>query len=165
MNPSELTLFVLRFGFLFIVWVFVFAVAYALRSDFFGQKVRKLPQNSVPLPRAAPIQAPAVALPGSPSGSRATRLVITSGPRAGLELVLGDEPVTIGRSSESGVVIRDEYTSTHHAQLTPRNDAWMLQDLDSTNGTFVNERRVSVPVQVEPGTPIRIGQTTFELRR
>ena len=167
MNPSELTLFVLRFGFLFIVWIFVFAVAYALRSDLFGQRVRKLPQNPAPSAPPSPIPTPsAPRLPAeSASRGRATRLVITSGSRAGMELPLSDQPVTIGRSAESGLVIRDEYTSTHHARLMLWNDEWMLQDLDSTNGTFLDDRRVSVPTRVEPGTPIRVGQTTFELRR
>ena len=95
----------------------------------------------------------------------ATRLVITSGPRQGTELPLGRDPITIGRSSESGLVIRDDYTSTHHARLLLWNDEWMVQDLDSTNGTFLDGRRVTVPTQIPLDTPIKIGTTTFELRR
>jgi len=95
----------------------------------------------------------------------ARRLVLTSGPRAGTELALGRDPITIGRSSESGLVIRDDYTSTHHARLLLWNDEWMIQDLDSTNGTFLDGRRVTVPTQVPLDTPIKIGTTTFELRR
>ena len=95
----------------------------------------------------------------------APRLVITSGPAPGTELPLGHDPITIGRSSESGLVIRDDYTSTHHARLLLWNDEWMIQDLDSTNGTFLDGRRVTVPTQVPLDTPIKIGTTTFELRR
>jgi len=65
----------------------------------------------------------------------------------------------------SGLVIRDDYTSTHHARLLLWNDEWMIQDLDSTNGTFLDGRRVTVPTQVPLDTPIKIGTTTFELRR
>jgi pSer/pThr/pTyr-binding forkhead associated (FHA) protein len=95
----------------------------------------------------------------------AGHLVITSGPTQGTELELGREPLTIGRSGESGLIIRDDYTSTHHARLLLWNNEWMIQDLDSTNGTFLGGTRVTVPTQVPLNTPIKIGTTTFELRR
>jgi len=201
-NPSELTLLVLRFGFLLVLWLFVFGIVYALRTDLFGNRVRKLPESQAagapsPFPAAAasapapPVAASAGAAPAGPtepvmkaapvstlpSGANragghtnasvqtARRLVITSGPRAGTELALGRDPITIGRSSESNLVIRDDYTSTHHARLLLWNDEWMIQDLDSTNGTFLDARRVTVPTQVPLDTPIKIGTTTFELRR
>jgi hypothetical protein len=95
----------------------------------------------------------------------ASKLVITGGPRAGVEYELTPEPLTIGRSSESGLVIRDDYTSTHHARLMLWNNEWMLQDLDSTNGTFLDGERVHAPTQVPLDTPIKVGMTIFELRR
>ncbi len=61
--------------------------------------------------------------------------------------------------------IRDDYTSTHHARLMLWSDQWMIQDLDSTNGTFLNGKRVSIPTPVPLNTPVSIGTTTFELRR
>jgi pSer/pThr/pTyr-binding forkhead associated (FHA) protein len=91
--------------------------------------------------------------------------VITSGPREGVEIDLPPEQLTIGRSSESGLVIRDDYTSTHHARLMLWDDNWVIQDLDSTNGTFLDGARVTLPTAVSPGTPVTIGTTTFELRR
>ncbi|HWS50760.1 MAG TPA: FHA domain-containing protein, partial [Microbacterium sp.] len=95
----------------------------------------------------------------------AKRLVITSGPKAGLELPLGTDSLTIGRSSESALVIRDDYTSSHHARLLLRGDVWAIQDLDSTNGTFVAGQRVAgSPVSLSLGTPVKVGATTFELR-
>ncbi|MET4783621.1 FHA domain-containing protein [Glaciihabitans sp. UYNi722] len=172
---SELTLLLLRFGFLIVLWAFVFAVVYALRTDLFGQRTRKLPAESG---NAAPFVAAAVAPPtfaasndltqpvstGGNSAS-ATRLVITSGPKQGLELTLPREPLTIGRSGESGLVIRDDYTSTHHARLMLWSDDWVIQDLDSTNGTFLDGTRVTLPTPVPLNTPVRIGTTSFELRR
>ncbi len=198
MNPSELTLLVLRFGFLLLLWLFVFGIVYALRSDLFGQRVRKLQAD--PTPAQAPFPAtptsgataptmqppPVSSLPsGANTATGATtaaganlaaskpkatalsagRLTITSGPKQGTEIALGRDPLTIGRSSESGLVIRDDYTSTHHARLLLWNDEWMIQDLDSTNGTFLDGKRVTVPTQVPLNTPIKIGTTTFELRR
>ena len=179
---SQLTLLLLQIGFLILLWAFVFAVVYSLRADLFGVKVRKLPD---PAPAAAPTAATAdvtapvapVARPAaSASAARvsgpqkatrdaASRIVITSGPKAGLELPLTGEPLTIGRSSESGLVIRDDYTSSHHARLLLWGDQWMLQDLDSTNGTWHDGERVASPVPVRIGAPIKVGATTFELRK
>lgn len=196
---SELTLFLLRIAFLALLWFFVFGIVYALRSDLFGQRVRKLPPGAQPpapadagpfvtaaqpvvagaAPAPSPQQAPAAPSARRPreataertdSGGIATvhtaqRLVITSGPKRGTELELTGEPLTIGRSSESALVIRDDYTSTHHARLLIWNDEWMIQDLDSTNGTFLDGRRVGAPTKVPLNTPVKVGTTTFELRR
>ncbi|MBF4631276.1 FHA domain-containing protein [Clavibacter michiganensis subsp. phaseoli] len=193
---TELTLLVLRLAFLAVLWLFIFGIVYALRSDLFGQRVRKLreetgsaggspfPQSPYSASAAAPprspqpnVQPPPISTMPSgansgavPSRAKATtstarHLVITSGTKAGTEIPLGTEPLTIGRSSESGLMIRDDYTSTHHARLLLWNDEWMIQDLDSTNGTFLDGKRVSVPTQVPLDTPIRIGATSFELRR
>ncbi|MDN3445265.1 FHA domain-containing protein [Microbacterium sp. APC 3901] len=173
-TPSELVLLLLRIGFLLILWFFVFGVVYSLRADLFGMKVRKLPAEAaaaMPAPTQAPASAPASRPASSkPSTGPATvatakRLVITSGPKAGLELPLGTETLTIGRSSESALVIRDDYTSSHHARLLLRGDSWAIQDLDSTNGTYVAGQRVTGgPVGLALGTPIKVGATTFELR-
>ena len=187
---GELTLLILRIAFLIVLWGFVFAIVYALRSDLFGQKVRRLPTAlaaqqfptaaaTEPLSRPAPQASGAASLglagsTGSSESDRADRsdgsldarrLVITTGAKSGLEMDLPVEAMTIGRSNESGLVIRDDYTSTHHARLLLWADGWVIQDLDSTNGTFLNGTRVLVPTHVPVNTPIRIGTTSFELRR
>ncbi|MEI5584410.1 MULTISPECIES: FHA domain-containing protein FhaB/FipA [unclassified Agromyces] len=177
---SELTLLVLQLGFLLLLWVFVFAIVYALRSDLFGQRVRKLQPDVAaagPAPGPAPAAGPAaptaaVNRPAPPAGAgadatseNATRLVITSGAKAGAEFPLGRDEITIGRSSDSAIIIRDDYTSTHHARLMLWNGRWMLQDLDSTNGTFLNGSRVTVPTPIPLGATVKVGATTFELRR
>jgi hypothetical protein len=177
---SELTLLVLQLGFLLLLWVFVFAIVYALRSDLFGQRVRKLQPDVAaagPGPSPAPSAGPAaptaaVNRPAPPAGGgadatseNATRLVITSGAKAGAEFPLGRDEITIGRSSDSAIIIRDDYTSTHHARLMLWNGRWMLQDLDSTNGTFLNGSRVTVPTPIPLGATVKVGATTFELRR
>lgn len=194
---SELTLLVLKLGFLALLWVFVFMIVYALRSDLFGHRARRMPApdaaaspfpsdtaaqaGTLPQPPTAPpvaVGSPvAPAMPTTPTaqteairpgnGAAAqTRLVITSGTKEGLEIALEDEQLTIGRSGESGMVIRDDYTSTHHARLLRWDESWMVQDLDSTNGTFVDGVRIgSAPVLLPLNTEVRIGTTTFELRR
>lgn len=183
MSQSQLTLLLLQIGFLVLLWFFVFAVVYSLRADLFGVKVRKLPEPAAAgaapsmkkSPSAGPDAATAAvgALPtAAPAGrgGKATtdavsRIVVTSGPKAGVELPLGDEPLTIGRSSESGLVIRDDYTSSHHARLVLWGNQWMIQDLDSTNGTWHDGERVASPVPIIVGAPIKVGATTFELRK
>lgn len=178
---SELTLLVLRVAFLALLWIFVFAVVYALRSDLFGGAVRRVPDQPAFQGAAMPtVGPPAVqSLPTNPvtpgSGitlpppvahqASATRLVITSGGKTGLEIPLGSDPLTIGRASDSGLQIRDDYTSTHHARLLLWGSDWVIQDLDSTNGTFVEGEKVASPTQVPLDTPVKVGATTFELRR
>lgn len=170
---SELVLLVLRIGFLVLLWFFVFGVVYSLRADLFGVRVRKLPASETPSPAAAPAgpsrptgSAPSSGTAPSAGGGAPTRLVITSGPKVGLEVPLGtSDSLSIGRSSESGLVIRDDYTSSHHARLVKRGDIWTIQDLDSTNGTFLSGQRLTdKPVQVAIGAAIKVGATTFELR-
>ena len=166
---SELTLLVLRIGFLLLLWAFVFAIVYALRSDLFGQKVRRVappaapaaPREADPFPPTPPTPTPQPKTDDPP----AKRLVITSGSKEGLEIELTGEQLTIGRSSDSALVVRDDYTSTHHARLMLWDGQWMVQDLDSTNGTFLAGDRVSVPTPVPLNTPVSVGTTTFELRR
>jgi pSer/pThr/pTyr-binding forkhead associated (FHA) protein len=176
---------ILRIGFLVLLWLFIFAIVYALRSDLFGAPVRKLPAEGgsggqrrspsvdtgpvspAPVKAAKPASPPVITPSGGamPSASAAARqLVITSGKAAGTVVPLDEDTLTIGRSSGSSLVIVDEYTSTYHAKLTRNGDQWMLTDLDSTNGTKVNGSRVTGTVLVPPYTPVTIGTTTFELR-
>jgi hypothetical protein len=180
---SELTLLVLQLGFLLLLWVFVFAIVYALRSDLFGQRVRKLQTDAAGSAPAAPSSFPtapaaagaagaaaavgAASAGGAASGSSdsPSKLVITSGQKAGTEFPLGRDEITIGRSSDSAIIIRDDYTSTHHARMMIWNGRWMIQDLDSTNGTYLDGARVTAPVPIPLGATIKVGATTFELRR
>jgi hypothetical protein len=191
---SELTLLLLRIGFLLLLWAFVFVVVYSMRADLFGVRVRRMPEpagdaaaaagsaaavaspaqvtapSTPPVAKApTPAVAPAASKPGKKGGAATTetvqRIVITSGPKAGLELPLTNEPLTIGRSSESGLVVRDDYTSSHHARLVLWGEQWMIQDLDSTNGTWHDGARVQAPTPVTIGAPIKVGATTFELRK
>ena len=194
---SELTLLILRIGFLLLLWFFIFAIIYALRSDLFGAPVRRMRTDGAkagggqqPLVAASPAvqaasPAPVSAPPASGSpltspstpaitpsggalptagGGTARQLVITSGVATGTAIPLDDGFLTIGRSSESTLVIVDEYTSTYHARLGRQGDQWILTDLDSTNGTRLDGNRVSKPVTVPLFTPVTIGTTTFELR-
>ncbi len=172
---SELTLLILRIGFLIALWVFVFFVVYAVRSDLFGQRVRKMPASAQPavasdasafLTSAQPrVSAPQSSSELAPADGTPLKLVITSGALQGQELPLQGDVITIGRSPDSSVVIQDDYTSTHHARLETRGGNWLLRDLDSTNGTTLAGARVTSPTPIPLNTPIVVGSMTFEVRR
>ncbi len=175
---SELTLLIFKVAFLIALWVFVFFVVAAVRRDLFGERVTKLGTAATKQARdiaavfvggsrdsaSSPTpQSPAVTAASGPLG-RALELVIVSGTRVGDRLALTTEPVSIGRSSDSTVVIRDDFTSSHHARLEYRSGSWVVSDLGSTNGTFLSGKRISAPTVIQLDQPLTIGATTFAIR-
>jgi len=91
-------------------------------------------------------------------------LVVTEGALAGTRIPLGSQPILIGRADDSTLVLTDDYASTRHARLSPRGSEWYVEDLGSTNGTYLDRAKVTTAVRVPMGTPIRIGKTVIELR-
>lgn len=156
---SILTITLIRLGLLVLLWIFVLAGYGVIRRDLFGAKVapRTTARPRVPQPKPA--------RPTRRSRHTPSRLVVTEGALAGTTLRLGDRPITIGRASDSTLVIDDDYASSRHAQLVPHDGEWMLEDMGSTNGTFLGHGKVGRPTPVAVGTPIRIGKTVLELRR
>jgi pSer/pThr/pTyr-binding forkhead associated (FHA) protein len=73
--------------------------------------------------------------------------------------------MVMGRAPECELMLDDTYVSQQHARLFGKNGSWYVEDLGSTNGTFVNEQRLAAPAMVQPGDRIRVGQTVLELRR
>jgi pSer/pThr/pTyr-binding forkhead associated (FHA) protein len=90
--------------------------------------------------------------------------VVTAGTLAGTKITLGDVPITIGRAEDSTLVITDDYSSARHARLFARGGQWFIEDLGSTNGTYLDRTKVNGPTPVPLGVPIRIGRTSLELR-
>ena len=97
-------------------------------------------------------------------GRAARQLVVTGGQLAGTRLSLGETQITIGRAEDSTLVITDDYASARHARLVPRGGQWYIEDLGSTNGTYLDRAKVTGPTPVPIGVPIRIGRTSLELR-
>jgi pSer/pThr/pTyr-binding forkhead associated (FHA) protein len=115
------------------------------------------------------VVASAPRVPAAPSGgkrgrSTARRLVVTEGALAGTTLRLGDDPVTLGRADDSTLVLTDDYASSRHARLVPGDGTWLVEDLGSTNGTYLGSAKVVRATPVPVGQPIRIGKTVLELR-
>ena len=73
--------------------------------------------------------------------------------------------MTIGRAPECELRIEDTYASQQHARLFAKNNSWFVEDLGSTNGTFVNDQKLAAPAMLQPGDKVRVGQTIMELRR
>ncbi|WP_432545633.1 FHA domain-containing protein FhaB/FipA [Kineococcus sp. SYSU DK004] len=164
---SELTLTALRLGLLVALWVFVLAVAGVLRTDLLGTRVTAR-RTSRPRPAAAraPAGTDAPPEPAEPPRPRAT-LVVVEGSLRGTSITLGAAPVLIGRGADCTLVLDDEYASTRHVRITadPAAGGFVVEDLQSTNGTYLGRARLTTPTPFEPGTPLRIGKTVLELRR
>ena len=73
--------------------------------------------------------------------------------------------MTLGRATDSTLVLDDDYASNKHARIYPSDGQWLVEDLGSTNGTYLDRDRVHGPTPVPLGVPIRIGKTVFELRK
>ena len=160
---SELALFLVRTGFLALLWIFIFSIISVIRADLFGQKVvskvasANLPNAFVSAPGSNPTSA-------TSAEQKATKIVVTAGEKIGTEIALSGRQLTIGRAGDSDLIVDDEYTSTHHAKLVFINGEWLIQDLDSTNGTLLDGKKVATPTVVPMNTQVRVGQTSFELR-
>lgn len=158
---SEITVTVLRFAFLILLWLFVFMVLAASRRDLgVGRNVRTAKASADTMTPASPTH-PSVTLAPRP---RATQLTIIDGSQAGVVMHLDDQPVTMGRSSDIEVSLEDDYASGHHARLFPQGSRWFLEDLGSTNGTFVGEQRLTRATPIEVGQNFRVGRTTMQLK-
>jgi pSer/pThr/pTyr-binding forkhead associated (FHA) protein len=92
-------------------------------------------------------------------------MVVTAGPLAGKTFPLTDAQITIGRADDATLVLTDDYASTRHARIFPQDGQWIVEDLGSTNGTYLDRQKVTQPTPVPVGVPIRIGKTVLELRR
>lgn len=167
---SEFTVLVLRLAFFVLLWLFVFLIAGVLRQDLFGprrsrNRASKRGRRSGPSLAPAPGPAPQPAAASHPpAASPPHSLVITSGAMQGMVIALGTAPITLGRSGDNTVVLEDDFASGHHARFVPSGGRWYVEDLGSTNGTFIGEQRLTSPVPVSPGTAVTVGHTTMELR-
>lgn len=171
---SELTLTVMRLGFLAVLWLFVIVAVQVIRSDLFGTRVtqraarrgddRSRPPQQRQQAQAAPRQQqPAAARQrrGAP-----TKLVVAEGSLAGTTVALQGQTITLGRAHDSTIVLDDDYASSRHARIYPDRDGqWIVEDLGSTNGTYLDRNRLTTPTPVPLGAPIRIGKTVIELRK
>lgn len=161
---SELTFTLLKLGYLALLWVFVLSAVGVLRRDLYGTRITQRRKK-----RPATVSGPApVPAAGSSSGggfsTSPRRLIVTSGPLRGTSLPLGGHPIMIGRAPGCTLVLDDDYSSSRHARFFSESGKWYVEDLGSTNGTFVRDERISGVVPIGPGVPVKIGQSVVELQ-
>lgn len=159
---SELTLALFRFFLLAVLWLFVLSAVGVVRADLFGTRAA----------RAAAASAAAAGRRTARRGRRATRrakgdprlVVVVDGPDLGRSAELGEDPFIFGRGAEATLALTDDYVSTVHARLFRHEGRWYVEDLGSTNGTYVDGARVRVPTPVAIRVPVRVGKTVVEVR-
>ncbi|MDR6863264.1 FHA domain-containing protein [Phycicoccus sp. 3266] len=166
---SELTLTIIRLGLLVLLWVFVFSVVGVLRGDLYGTRVMSRTPRKPSRPARGPAAPPAREQPRpakrQPHSTAPRTLVVTQGSLTGTSLPLREAGTVIGRNPECALVLDDDFASGRHARVFQRDGAWFIEDLGSTNGTWLGTQRLTEPVRVEAGTSLRIGKTVIELRR
>jgi hypothetical protein len=155
----ELTYFLIRIAYLAILWIFVLAAISVIRSDMFGARVPEAARSAgVPKP---PKQKKA---PSKRRGSP-THVAVTQGSNAGATAALDQAPILIGRGNDAAIRLDDDYVSTRHARIAASGDQWFVEDLGSTNGTYIGSVRITQPTTITLGTQVRIGKTILELKK
>ncbi|TDC83189.1 FHA domain-containing protein [Actinomadura sp. 7K507] len=165
MSPFTLTL--IKLAFLAVLWLFVIAAVGVIRADMFGSKAasKAATRASQPRPPKAPRQPKPPRQQRSAQHGAPTKLVVVQGERTGTVIDLTGVPITIGRANDATLVVTDDYASSRHARLYAQDGQWIVEDLGSTNGTYLGRTKVSRPMPVPPGVPVRIGKTVIELRK
>jgi pSer/pThr/pTyr-binding forkhead associated (FHA) protein len=160
---NALTLTLIRLAFLAVLWLFVIAAVGVVRTDLFGPAVSGRQQRRQQKAQRGRAQRPPRA--GRAARGAPQRLLVTGGSLTGTSIGLADQQITIGRATDATLVLSDDYASSRHARLFPQDGQWIVEDLGSTNGTYLDRQKVTQPTPVPAGVPIRIGKTVLELRR
>lgn len=158
---SELVVLGLKLGFLALLWLFILFTGNVIRTDLFGRKVTaaELAQGTQGGPGTKPQKMSRRVLRQLPR-----TLTITHGTQAGLQVTLG-EGVLIGRAADCQLILDDDYVSTRHARVTRTPTGYQVEDLGSTNGTFVNNQRITTPTPFGTGDTLRIGRTLMSVEK
>jgi pSer/pThr/pTyr-binding forkhead associated (FHA) protein len=157
---SELTLFLIRVAYLAILWIFVLSAISVIRSDMFGARVPEAARGAEARKEKRGTRKPPPKRRGSPS-----HVVVTEGSNVGERAELDQAPILIGRGSDAAIRLDDDYVSTRHARIAASGDQWFVEDLGSTNGTYIGTVRITQPTTITLGTQVRIGKTILELRK
>lgn len=156
---SELTLVLIRFAYLAILWIFVLAAVSVVRSDMFGARVTRDGRAERKAAKANRSKPP------KPRRGAPTHVAIVEGANAGETVSLDQAPLLIGRGNDAAIRLDDDYVSTRHARIASSGDQWYVEDLGSTNGTYVGQSRITQATALQLGTRVRIGKTVLELRK
>jgi pSer/pThr/pTyr-binding forkhead associated (FHA) protein len=162
-SVSELTLFLIRIAYLAILWIFVLSAISVIRSDMFGARVPEAARAAEPRGRERKSKQ-AAKQPAKRRGSP-THVLVVEGSNSGQRAELDAAPILIGRGTDAAIRLDDDYVSTRHARIAASGDQWFVEDLGSTNGTYIGTVRITQPTTITLGTQIRIGKTILERRK
>ena len=161
---SELTLMLIRFAYLAILWIFVLSAISVIRSDMFGARIDSTPRADRRADKQARKQQARSKPTKRPRGAP-TQVVVVEGANEGESALLDHAPILIGRGPDAGIRLDDDYVSTRHARIASSGDQWFVEDLGSTNGTYIGSHRLTQPTTLQLGSQVRIGKTILELRK
>jgi pSer/pThr/pTyr-binding forkhead associated (FHA) protein len=165
---SEVAITFMRFGFLLALWLVVAAIVMVLRKDLAApREARPQPSRSagLPAPSTPPVPPQPKQRGATRSSSTPKKLSVIEGELAGTVIPLGTSPITVGRAADSTLVLKDDYASSRHARFFPSDGQWIVEDLGSTNGTWIDRTRITGPTVLRIGATVRVGRTTLQLQR
>ncbi|MDP3890942.1 FHA domain-containing protein [Nocardioides sp.] len=160
---GELTLFLIRFAYLAILWIFVLSAISVIRSDMFCARIPVAGRGRGAAGRAA--KAPKTAKPPGRRRGAPTHVLVVEGANSGERADLDQAPILIGRGNDAAIRLDDDYVSTRHARIAASGEQWFVEDLGSTNGTYLGSVRITQPTTLTLGAQVRIGKTILELRK
>ena len=156
---SEIALTVIKVLFLALLWLFILSAVSVIRSDLFGRTVPSPDQ-----PEAQELESP----PPPPKRTKRPRgeprvLVVTQGSQTGQSAALADGVIMIGRGADCQIILDDDYVSTRHARVVSGENGIYVEDMGSTNGSYVNGQRITAPTTITMSDTVRIGKTILKL--
>ena len=158
---SDLVVLALKLLFLALLWLFILFVGNVIRTDMFG---RQLATNEAGELRPVNELKKQKRRAAKPARKLPNTLRVSRGKQEGLTLPLGDG-VKIGRASDCQLVLDDDYVSTRHAQIVRTDSGYVVEDLGSTNGTYVNNERISAATPFGTSDTLRIGRTLMVVEK
>ena len=154
----NLVLDLLKYVFLLVLYIFVARAVRAVYVELKPPEARRQPRKR----SAAPTPAKPPARKSKKPPGRA--VVIEGDNFKGKGFTLGTE-FTVGRDEKCDLALDDAYVSQMHARIFSRGEGFVVEDLGSTNGTYLNQRRITSPVELQRGDRVKIGKTVLEMRK
>jgi len=162
MNSLEPVSVALKFGFLAVLYVFLLWVVRSARRDLRSSSATDRQQDARALPPDATGLYAASAVGGAQIAERAPRLVVERAPGHDTGMIYDlDSQLVLGRGDHAEIRIEDPFASSRHARIYEQGNAVVIEDLGSTNGTYLNEELLESPRPLHPGDHVRIGESEF----
>ncbi|MGH2789903.1 MAG: FHA domain-containing protein FhaB/FipA [Actinomycetota bacterium] len=152
----ELVLVLLKYVFLFVLYIFVARAVKAVYLELRPARTGGGGRSRAPAPTPRP--------PSKRSKKAPRKVSVIEGPLKGQSYDLGEE-LTVGRAEKCHIVVDDTYVSQVHARIYANGETYVVEDLGSTNGTYLNRRRITSPEELSRGDRVKIGKTVLEMRK